>query len=643
MRRSSPTSTTTGGWTSLVGSQDFKLYAVDEKGLALKGFPVAAGYRIYEAPAVADLDGDHRLDVIFASADGFLHAVDRSGKALKGFPVRVGPRLFAGPVVGDVDRDGALEVVAATADGTVAVVSGAGRSLPGFPASLGESDVAASPLLFDLAGDGTLAILVGTPTGRLHGLRAERVGTAAVAVPWPAPAHDAARSGRSGPNPPSYRNLKLTPEAPRLADSLQAAWQATWLDGGPGQAVPAPRLEWLRDGQPVPGLEGRTRLPPGTARHGEHWRFSLAAAGSTLRVESAEVLVLDTGPSSPVVRLQPPVPERGTAVKAIIATPATDPDGDAVTYRIDWLLDGLETGVTGESFPGDRPRKGLRLTARVIASDGVLDAAPALAEARVADAMPGPLVAALDPASPRRADTLRARILKPATDVDGDPLVYRYRWTLQGKPLPLPLSAAEVPASLLRKHQRAKVEVRAFDGELEGPPATAEAEVRNTPPGPPTVEILPARPRRGEALRAILAAPAEDADADPLGYTFTWTRNGQPLPVSGDPREVPGAQVRRGDRFEVTAQAFDGEEQGPDGHGRGHGRQHAARATARRHRAAPSQGRPGPEAGGDRAGPRRRRRSGQARRGLDPGGKASRPAAPRRWRRSPSASTSGCG
>lgn len=547
----------------VVGSQDFKLHAVDEKGVALPGFPVAAGYRIYEAPAIADLDGDRRLDVIFASADGFLHAVDRTGKALKGFPVRVGPRLFAGPVVGDVDRDGALEAVVASADGAVTVVNGAGRTLTGFPASLGEADVAASPLLFDLAGDGALAIFVGTPLGRLHGLRAARGGTAAVVVPWPGPARDAARSGRYGPNPPSYKNLKLTPEAPRLADSLQAAWRATWLDAGPNETVPAPRLEWLRNGKQVPGLEGRTRLPPGTARRGERWRFSLAATGTTLLAESAEVRILDTAPSAPVAKLQPPVPERGTAVKAIIATPAVDPDGDAVTYGIEWLLDGLETGVTGDRFPGDRLRKGLLLTARVIASDGELDSAPALAEGRVANTMPGPLVAALDPALPRRTGSLRAQVVKPATDVDGDRLVYRYRWTLQGKPLPLPLSAAEVPGSLLRKHQRARVEVRAFDGELEGPPTVAEAEVRNTPPGSPKIEILPARPLKGEALRAVPAAPAEDADADPLAYTFTWSKNGQPLPVSGDAREVPGTQVQRGDRFEVTVQAFDGEEKGP--------------------------------------------------------------------------------
>jgi len=552
-----------GAMDLLAGSQDFKLHAVDGKGKSLPGFPVAAGYRIYEAPAVADLDGDRRLDVVFASADGFLHAVDRTGKRLKGFPVRVGPRLFGGPVVGDVDGDGALEAVVAAADGAVAVVNGAGRSLPGFAASLGEPEVAASPLLFDLAREGRPVIFVGTPQGRLHGLRAERGGTAVAALPWPSVARDGARSGRFGPNPPSWKELKISPAEPRLADGLQASWRATWLDAGPNEPIPAPRLQWLRNGKVVPGLEGRARIPAGTARRGERWRFSLAAAGSTVVVEGPEVRILDTPPAPPVVRLLPAAPERGTPVKVVVVTPATDPDGDAVSYRIDWLLEGLATGVGGEAFPGDRLRRGLLLTARVVATDGELDAAPALAEARVADTAPGPLVAALEPALPRRTDRLRARVLKPATDPDGDPLAYRYRWTVAGQPLALPLSASEVPPGLIRKHQLARVEVRAFDGQLEGPPASAEVEVRNSPPGSPTVEIRPPRPRRGEPLRAVLVAPAEDADADPITTSFTWTRNGQPLALAGDPREVPGALVERGDRFEVVAQASDGEEKGP--------------------------------------------------------------------------------
>src|SRR5512139_290798 len=150
-----------GEFELVVASQDFGLYVVNARGKPLPGFPARAGYRLYEGPAIADLDGDGGLDVIFASADGMVHAVDAGGEALPGFPARVGQRIFGGAAVGDVDRDGGL----------------------------------------DVAGDGTLSAFVGLPSGQLHALRAQRIGAAAVRVPWPAPARDGARTGRYGPHP----------------------------------------------------------------------------------------------------------------------------------------------------------------------------------------------------------------------------------------------------------------------------------------------------------------------------------------------------------------------------------------------------------------------------------------------------------
>jgi outer membrane protein assembly factor BamB len=555
-----------GSMDLVVASQDFKVYAVDAKADALPGFPVAASYRIYEGPAIADLDGDHRLDVIFASADGQLHAVDRTGKPLKGFPVKVGSRTFGGPAVGDLTRDGALEVVVALSDGTVAAITAAGKPLGGFPANLGEPEVTASPLLMDLTGDGSLSIFVGTPSGKVHAVRAARAAgqvAGAAAVPWPGPGRDASRAGRYGPNPPTYKALALEPATARVTDKLTASWRAVWLDAQGSEAAPVPRLAWERDGKPVPALDGKKEVPAGTARRGERWRFSATPPGGGLTVTSPELQVLDTAPTPPELRLEPAEPARGAPVKAVLVKPATDVDGDAVSYAFDWLLDGLDTGIKGDTFPGDKLRSGLLLTARAVASDGELTSAPGLAEARVGNTAPGLATVALEPPTPRRTDAIRVHVVKPAVDPDGDRLTYRQRWLVDGKPLPLPASAEEVPAGLLRKHQKLQVEVRAFDGLAEGPPALAEVEVQDSAPGAPRVELRPARPRKGEPLRATLVAPAEDADADHISYTFTWTKDGVPLAVAGDGREVPGSEVVRGRKFEVTVKPFDGEQAGP--------------------------------------------------------------------------------
>jgi hypothetical protein len=545
----------------VASSQDFGVYAVNAKGEPLPGFPASAAYRIYEAPAVADLDGDHRLDVIFASADGFVHAVSAKGTPLRGWPVRAGARLFGAPAVGDLDRDGALDVAAVLADGNVQAFDQAGRPLPGFPAALG-AEAAASPLLVDLAQDGALSIFVGLASGDLHAVRAAKAGTAAALAPWAAPGRDAARSGRYGPNPPVYKALELAPAAPRVTDGLIAKWRGFWLDAAPGEGVPAPRVEWLRGGQPVKELAGKAALPAGAARRGERWRFVLTSpAGATF--DGPEVTVLDSAPGAPEVALEPAAPSRNAPVKALVSRPAPDADGDPLRYEIAWLQDGLETGVLGETFPGDRLRKGALLTARVIATDGELRGPAATAQARVGDTAPGALVARLEPALPKVTEPVRARVEQPAVDVDGDALRYHHRWTVDGAPVNLPLGAPELRAGLARKHQKVAVDVRAFDGQLEGPPSTAEVVILNTPPTAPKVVIVPQRPRKGDALRAVLATPAEDADRDPLTYRFAWRKNGSVLAVAGDGREVPGLEVARGDRFEVTVIASDGEADGP--------------------------------------------------------------------------------
>jgi hypothetical protein len=550
-----------GSMDLVVASQDFKLYAVDERGKPLAGFPVAAGYRLYEGPAIADLDGDGKLDVVFASADGLVHAVTGSGAKLPGWPVSAGPRFFGGPSIGDVDRDGRQEVVVAASDGQVVALSPDGKVLAGFPARLEAQDLAATPLLFDLAQDGSLSIFVGNAAGQLHALRAQRSGGSPAVAAWPGPAHDAARSGRYGPNPARYRELALAPAEPRTGDRLVAAWRYTSLDATPGEPEPPSHVEWLRDGKPVPELKGRREVPPRTARKGEKWSFALTTPAGTSR--SLEVKVRDTPPGPPEVALDPPRPARDAPVKLVVQRPSADDDGDPIRYQVEWLLDGLPTGVTGTVFPAERLRKGVLLTARVTATDGEAEAEPVAADAFVRNTAPGPLSVALAPPAPRRADAIQARIARPAADVDGDPLSYRFRWKVNGEPRNLPLASDTLPPGVARKHQTVEVEARAFDGQLEGPFSRAEVEVANTPPGAPQAEVLPHAPRRGDLLRAALTAEAPDADLDPVTYRYAWTRNGKPLPPGGDPREVPGHEVKRGDRFEVEVWATDGEADGP--------------------------------------------------------------------------------
>jgi hypothetical protein len=552
-----------GAMDLVVASQDYKLYAVRGDGGAIPGFPFEAGYRLYEGPAVADLDGDGTAEIAFTSADGLLHLVGHDGKERAGFPVRLGARVFGGAVIGDLDRDGRLDVAAVSADGNVVAVMADGAALPGFPTRFDASDLGATPVLLDLDGDQSLSIFVGFPTGELHAIRALRFGAVAAAAPWPGPGRDASHSGRHGPNPPRYQGLAVEPAAPRTGDGLRAAWRWVSLDARPGEPEPAAQIDWYRNGALVPDLRGQRAVPPGRARKSESWRFALATPQGGLTYRSPEARIGDTPPGAAEVALQPARPVRGTAVKLVLAKPAPDADGDEVSYRYEWLLDGLATGVRASEFPGDRLKKGELLTARVYASDGELEADPVVVEARVGDAPPSAVAIALEPALPRRGDALEVRVTRGATDADGDAVTHHVRWKVDGELRNLPLGATKLPGGALRKHQRVSVEVSAWDGEVEGPPAAAEVEVANAPPGAPKVELRPAAPRKGEALRAVIAAEAPDADGDALRYHYAWTKNGKPLALPDGAREVPASEVARGDRFEVAVWADDGEAQGP--------------------------------------------------------------------------------
>ncbi|HZZ85408.1 MAG TPA: FG-GAP-like repeat-containing protein [Anaeromyxobacteraceae bacterium] len=551
-----------GSMDLVVGSQDFKLYAVDAQGRSLRGFPVSTGYRIYESPAIGDLDGDGKLDVVFASADGSVYAVNRLGEALPGFPARVGARLFGGPVIGDVDRDGRPDVVAVTSDGQVAALSAEGRPLHGFPTRLDANDLGATPLLLDLAQDGGYSIFVGAGS-TLHAIRAPRMGSVPASGPWLAAGHDAGRSGHYGPNPPSFKALSLLPEKPRTEDALTASWKWVSLDAGPDDPEPEVDVQWYRNGQVVEALDGRRSLPPRTAKRGERWQFLLVPRVGSRVAKSAVVSVAGTPPTTPAFALEPKQPSRAGPVRARLVTASTDPDGDPLTYRYEWLLDGLPTYVQGDTFPPEKLRKGQLLSLRAVAVDTATESALATAEARVVDTPPGPVTLALEPAQGTRQDVFVARLLRPASDADGDPIAYRYRWFVDGQPRNLPLSAMQFPARVARKHQKVAVEVSGFDGELEGPAVRAEASVANAPPDAPPIEIQPKAPRKGQPLRAVLLAEAGDPDGDRLTYHYAWQKNGQPLQLSGDGREVPGGAVARGDQFVLEVWASDGEVEGP--------------------------------------------------------------------------------
>jgi hypothetical protein len=147
------------------------------------GAPLSENYSVIESaepnPVLADIDGDGKLETLFASYDGRLHAfwLDKTEHYSWPYAVYTGtaPLQFASePVVADLDNDGHAEVIftswtqkGSKATGNLYILDYQGKLLWAVPLPnpYGGTDwngALAAPTLADIDGDGNLEVVVNT-------------------------------------------------------------------------------------------------------------------------------------------------------------------------------------------------------------------------------------------------------------------------------------------------------------------------------------------------------------------------------------------------------------------------------------------------------------------------------------------------
>ena len=115
-------------------------------------------------PAVADLDGDGKKEILFPAYDGVLYAVHPDGTLFWQFSFAdLGTRFATEPVVADLNNDGVPEILFATYEteagrGALVVLDHLGGLL--FKVALPGRGSMAAPTLADLDGDGELEVIV---------------------------------------------------------------------------------------------------------------------------------------------------------------------------------------------------------------------------------------------------------------------------------------------------------------------------------------------------------------------------------------------------------------------------------------------------------------------------------------------------
>ena len=178
----------------VVGNGDGNIYAWNSDGTEVvdgDGNPATLGVLkvtgsmwLYGSAALADIDNDGYDEVIIGGRDGKLYALNGNGSNVPHFPyVTTGP-ITCSPAVGDVDDDGQPEIVFASGNYKVYVINTDSTSVPGWPKSgiNMSGDIQPSPALGDLDGDGKLDVIIGTSNGYVGAYK----GYNGVTIPgWP--------------------------------------------------------------------------------------------------------------------------------------------------------------------------------------------------------------------------------------------------------------------------------------------------------------------------------------------------------------------------------------------------------------------------------------------------------------------------
>lgn len=146
----------------------------------LSGYEIAWKYStpngVFGSPASADLDGNGMPDIVVplekapGSAQESVIALDNSGKRLWSFSSRGG--VHSSPAIADLDGDGDLDVVFGTNEGEVCALEGSsGEELWLLDEKVGA--FRSSPLVYDLDGDGNAEVFIGYSRGELYAIDGE--------------------------------------------------------------------------------------------------------------------------------------------------------------------------------------------------------------------------------------------------------------------------------------------------------------------------------------------------------------------------------------------------------------------------------------------------------------------------------------
>lgn len=208
---------------------------------------------------------------------------------------------------------------------------------------------------------------------------------------------------------------------------------------------------------------------------------------------------------------------------------AADPDGDEVTFKYQWYVNGTaEPGAVGDSLAGAFA-KGDEVFVAVTPTDGTNDGKPVESETiTIANTPPVAATVSLGAGPYRKADTITA--FASGSDADGDVVTFTFRWFVNGSYI----STGPSLAGAFAKSDVVTAEATPYDGTDHGEPvSTAGVSIQNSAPVITSNSLGNGPFYRNDTLTA--AAAGADPDGDGVTFSYRWFINGSEVGGASSP------------------------------------------------------------------------------------------------------------
>lgn len=340
-----------------------------------------------------------------------------------------------------------------------------------------------------------------------------------------------------GNTPPELASALLGPAGATVATELSCT-PGAWTDEDGDQ--PGYRYSWTVGGATVAGASSSV-LRTGFARNQSVRCVVTPDDGRDLgdAVQSNALVIANAVPTLASVSLTTTTPGTNDTL-GIIPNGSFDADGDTVTYRYQWYVDGAPTG-TSATLPGTAFRQGQQIYVDVTPYDGIVYGTTRRSNTATVVNVP-PSITAVTLGPTPASTTTDLTCAWTGSDTDNDPLVPTFAWWLNGQ-LVTGVTGDQFAAANQRKNDSVRCDVTITDGYVvAGPVSSATVTIANTAPTIASAAISPTIAYLGTDL-SCTPSGWFDADGDQPAYIYRWRRDGV---VVGSQATLSGNAITRG-------------------------------------------------------------------------------------------------